>query len=399
METLFVKHDRLIANTSTAIVREMMNRVNWNARLMSIQGAKGVGKSTLLKQFVKLNYQTGDRSVLYCSADTVDMSRRTLVDLADEFVMNGGKRLIIDEIHKYDGWSREIKEIYELYPELKVIISGSSLLSLLAGDADLSRRCVKYNMSGLSFREALKFYEGLDFPIYKLEDILANPFELWEKVSSKCKPVEQFKKYLKNGYYPFYLEGKEDYYTKIEQIVNYVVEVELPLICKVDVANIRKIKALMSVISESVPYEVNANRLAAAIEIGRDTVIGYLKNLGDANLLNLLYSDKKSIGKLTKPDKVYLENTNLLYALSPSSVEIGTARETFAITHLDENHSVEYGKDKGDFKVDSKYHIEIGGKDKGFGQIADLPDSYIFADDIESPVGAKLPLWMLGFLY
>ncbi len=399
MEALFVKHDRLIANTSTEIVREMMNRVNWNARLLSIQGAKGVGKSTLLKQFVKLNYQTGDRSVLYCSADTVDMSRRTLVDLADEFVMNGGKRLIIDEIHKYDGWSREIKEIYELYPELQVIISGSSLLSLLSGDADLSRRCVKYNMSGLSFREALKFYEGLDFPIYKLEDILANPFELWEKVSSKCKPVEQFKKYLKYGYYPFYLEGKEDYFTKIEQIVNYVIEVELPLICKVDVANVRKIKALMSVISESVPYEVNANRLAAAIEIGRDTVIGYLKNLGDANLLNLLYSDKKSIGKLTKPDKVYLENTNLLYALSPSSVEIGTARETFAITHLSENHSVEYGKDKGDFKIDSKYHFEIGGKDKGFGQIADLPDSYIFADDIESPVGAKLPLWMLGFLY
>lgn len=399
METLFVKHDRLIANTSIAIVREMMNRVNWNAQLLSIQGAKGVGKSTLLKQFVKLNYPAGDRSVLYCSSDTVDMSRRTLVDLADEFVMNGGKRLIIDEIHKYENWSREIKEIYDLYPELKVIISGSSLLGLLAGDADLSRRCVKYTMSGLSFREALRFYEGLDFPVYKLEDILANPFELWEKVSSKFKPVEQFKKYLKYGYYPFYLEGKEDYFTKIEQIVNYVIEVELPLICKVDVANVRKIKALMSVISESVPYEVNANRLAAAIEIGRDTVIGYLKNLGDANLLNLLYSDKKSIGKLTKPDKVYLENTNLLYALSPSSVEIGTARETFAITHLSENHSVEYGKDKGDFKIDSKYHFEIGGKDKGFGQIADLPDSYIFADDIESPVGAKLPLWMLGFLY
>ena len=399
MDTLFVKHDRLIANTSTGIVREMMRRVNWNARLLSIQGAKGVGKSTLLKQFVKLNYRSGDRKVLYCSADTVDLSRRTLVDLANEFVMNGGERLIIDEIHKYDGWSREIKEIYDLYPELNVVISGSSLLSLLAGDADLSRRCVKYTMSGLSLREALRFYEGLDFPIYKLEDILANPFELWEKVSSRCKPVEQFKKYLKYGYYPFFLEGKEDYYTKIEQIVNYVIEVELPMICKVDVAYIRKIKALVSVISEDVPYEVNANRLSAAIEIGRDTVVGYLKNLGDANLFNLLYSDKKSIGKLTKPDKVYLENTNLLYALSPSSVAIGTARETFAITQLVENYNVEYGKDEGDFKVDSKYHIEIGGKDKSFNQIADMPDSYIFADDIESPVGAKLPLWMLGFLY
>jgi hypothetical protein len=171
------------------------------------------------------------------------------------------------------------------------------------------------------------------------------------------------------------------------------------LICKVDTAYIRKIKALVSIIAESVPYEVNANRLAAAIEIGRDTVVGYLKNMGDAKLLNLLYSDKKSIGKLTKPDKVYLENTNLLYALSPSSVEVGTARETFAISQLSEKHLVEYGKDKGDFKVNSKYHFEIGGKDKGFDQIADLPDSYVFADDIESPIGAKLPLWMLGFLY
>ena len=399
MDKLFAKHTRLIANTSLGIVREMMNRVHWDARLLSIQGAKGVGKSTLLKQFIKLNYKLEDRKVLYCSADTIDFSRRTLVDLAGEFVMNGGERLVIDEIHKYEGWSREIKEIYDLYPELKMIISGSSLLSLLAGDADLSRRCIKYTMSGLSFREALRFYENLVFPVWTLEDILARPYELWQSVAAQCKPVEQFKKYLQYGYYPFYLEDPLNYYTRIEQVFNYVMEAELPLICKVDTAYIRKIKALVSIIAESVPYEVNANRLAAAIEIGRDTVVGYLKNMGDAKLLNLLYSDKKSIGKLTKPDKVYLENTNLLYALSPSSVEVGTARETFAISQLSEKHLVEYGKDKGDFKVNSKYHFEIGGKDKGFDQIADLPDSYVFADDIESPIGAKLPLWMLGFLY
>lgn len=399
METLFAKHVRLIANTSLSIVRELMNRVHWDARLLSIQGAKGVGKSTLLKQFVKLNYQPGSRKVLYCSADTVDFSRRTLVDLAEEFVMNGGERLIIDEIHKYEGWSREVKEIYDLYPELKMIISGSSLLSLLTGDADLSRRCLKYTMSGLSFREALRFYKNLVFPVWTLEDILSHPYELWQSVAAQCKPVKLFKEYLQYGYYPFYLDDPISYYTRVEQAVNYVMETELPLICKVDVAYIRKIKALVSIIAESVPYEVNANRLAAAIEIGRDTVVGYLKNLGDAKLLNLLYSDKKSIGKLTKPDKVYLENSNLLYALSPSKVEIGTARETFAVTHLSENHFVEYGKEKGDFKVDSKYHFEIGGKDKGFNQIADLPDSYVFADDIESPLGAKLPLWMLGFLY
>ena len=294
MDTLFAKHDRLIANTSLDIVREMMNRVHWDARLLSIQGAKGVGKSTLLKQYIKLNYQPGDRKVLYCSADTIDFSRRTLVDLAGEFVMNGGERLIIDEIHKYEGWSHEIKEIYDLFPELKVIISGSSLLSLLAGDADLSRRCVKYTMSGLSFREALRFYEHIDLPVWTLEDILARPYELWQSVAAHCKPIQQFKKYLQYGYYPFYLEDPLDYYTRIEQVVNYVVETELPFICKIDVAYTRKIKALIAVIAEGVPYEVNANRLAAAIEIGRDTVVGYLKNLGDAKLLNLLYSGLKT---------------------------------------------------------------------------------------------------------
>ena len=399
MDSLFLKHDRLIAGTSTDIIREKMNHIHWDARLISILGAKGVGKSTLLKQFVKLNYASGDRHVLYCSADFVEFSRTTLVDLAGDFVMNGGERLIIDEVHKYPSWSKEIKEIYDLYPELKVIVSGSSLLSLLEGDADLSRRCLKYTMQGLSLRESLKFYKGIDFPVWSLEDILSRPHELWESVRAECRPVEQFKQYLQHGYYPFYLEGPADYYTRIEQIVDYIVETELPLICKVDVQYVRKIKALISIIAEQVPYEVNANRLAGAIEIGRDTVVTYLKNLADADVLNLLYSQAKSIGKLTRPDKAYLENPNLLYALSPSKVDIGTARETFAITHLSENHSVEYGKDKGDFLVDSKYRFEIGGKDKDFSQIADIKDSFVFADDFESPLCAKLPLWMLGFLY
>jgi len=399
MDILFQKHDRLIANTSTDIVRGIMNDIHWNARLICVQGAKGVGKSTLLKQFVKLNYKTGDRKVLYCSADTIDFSRRTLVDLAGEFAMNGGERLIIDEIHKNTSWSKEIKEIYDLYPELKVVISGSSLLSLFEGDADLSRRYVKYPMQGLSLRESMRFYYGIDLPVWSLEDILSRPFELWENLREKCRPVEMLKQYLQHGYYPFYLEGTEDYYTRIEQVVNYIIEVELPIICKVDVANIRKIKSLVSIIAGQVPYQVNANRLASAIEAGRDTVIEYLQDLNRADVFNLLYADTKSIGKLTKPDKVYLENPNLLYALCPSKVEIGTARETFAITHLSHGHNVEYGKESGDFKVDSKYHFEIGGKDKGFSQIADIPDSYVFADDIESPVGAKLPLWMLGFLY
>jgi len=403
MDTLFRKSDRLLANTCTDIVREKMGEIHWNSQLITIIGAKGVGKSTLIKQYLKLNYPPGDRRVLYCSADTVDFSTRTLVELAEEFVIQGGELLAIDEIHKYKpgttDWSREIKEIYELFPDLKMIVSGSSLLRLKEGDADLSRRAVKYTMPGLSFREALRFYHALSFPVWTLEEILAHPYDLWQMVSSKCKPVALFKEYLEKGYYPFLLEGEGEYYTKIEQVVNYIIETELPQICKVDVANVRKLQALIAMICSETPFELNANKIAAALEIGRDTVVEYLKYLGDAKVLNLLYSDKKRIGKLSKPDKVYLENPNILYALAPAKVEIGTLRETFAVDCLSEFHVVEYGKTQGDFKVDSKYTFEIGGRSKDFSQIAGMKDSYVFADDWDMPDGAKLPLWMLGFLY
>ena len=403
MDSLFRKSDRLLANTQTEIIRDKMNEIHWNAQLVTIMGAKGVGKSTLIKQYLKQKYRLGDHRILYCSADTVDFSMRTLVGLAEEFSIHGGELLAIDEIHKYKSgttdWSREIKEIHELYPDLKLIVSGSSLLRLREGDADLSRRAVKYTMPGLSFRESLRFYHGLEFKRWALDDILAHPYDLWQEVSSKCKPVVLFKEYLEKGYYPFLLEGEGEYYTKIEQVVNYIIEAELPQICKVDVANVRKLQALIALICSEVPFELNANKIAAAIEIGRDTVVEYLKYLGDAKVLNLLYSDKKKIGKLSKPDKVYLENPNILYALTPTKAEIGTLRETFAICSLSESHTVEYGKAQGDFKVDGNYTFEIGGRSKGFSQIAGVENSYIFADDWDMPDGAKLPLWMLGFLY
>ena len=403
MDTLYRKSNRLLANTSTDIVREKMDEIHWNAPLISIIGAKGVGKSTLIKQYLKQHFEPSDRRMLYCSADTVDFSTRTLVGLAEEFTIGGGELLVIDEIHKYKpgttNWSREIKEIYELFPSLKMIVSGSSLLRLKEGDADLSRRAVKYTLPGLSFREALRFYHGLSFPIWTLDDILAHPYDLWQTVSKKCKPVALFKEYLEKGYYPFLLEGEGEYHTKIEQVVNYIIETELPLICKVDVANVRKLQALVSMICSETPFELNANRIAAALEIGRDTVVEYLKYLGDAKVLNLLYSGTKKVGKLSKPDKVYLENPNIMYALAPTKVEIGTLREVFAVGSLSVSHTVEYGKAQGDFKIDGRYTFEIGGRNKNFTQIAGVKDSYIFADDWDMPDGAKLPLWMLGFLY
>ena len=403
MDALFRKHDRLLANTSMDVVRDQMGQIHWNAQIISIMGPKGVGKSTLLRQYIKKNYPIGDRRALYCSADSVDFSTRSLVELAEEFFINGGELLVVDEIHKYKAgtsdWSKEVKEIYELFPKLKMIVSGSSLLKLKEGDADLSRRAIKYTMPGLSFREALRFYHGLEFPKWTLEDILSHPLDLWDMVASKCKPIAYFKEYLEKGYYPFLLEGEDDYFIRIEQVINYIIETELPQICKVDVANIRKVQALIKLIAEEVPFELNANKLAGSLEIGRDTVVEYLKHLGDAKVLNLLYSDKKKMGKLAKPDKVYMENPNILYALAPDKADIGTVRESFAVNSLSESHLVEYGKIQGDFKVDSRYTFEIGGRSKDFSQIAGVPDSYIFADDWDIPDGAKLPLWMLGFLY
>lgn len=403
MDALFRKHDRLLANTSMDVVRDQMGQIHWNAQIISIMGPKGVGKSTLLRQYIKKNYPIGDRRALYCSADSVDFSTRSLVELAEEFFINGGELLVVDEIHKYKAgtsdWSKEVKEIYELFPKLKMIVSGSSLLKLKEGDADLSRRAIKYTMPGLSFREALRFYHGLEFPKWTLEDILSHPLDLWDMVASKCKPIAYFKEYLEKGYYPFLLEGEDDYFIRIEQVINYIIETELPQICKVDVANIRKVQALIKLIAEEVPFELNANKLAGSLEIGRDTVVEYLKYLGDAKVLNLLYSDKKKMGKLAKPDKVYMENPNILYALAPDKADIGTVRESFAVNSLSESHLVEYGKIQGDFKVDSRYTFEIGGRSKDFSQIAGVPDSYIFADDWDIPDGTKLPLWMLGFLY
>ena len=400
METLFRRHDQYIAKTPMDIVRETMQDIGWDSRLIAIVGARGVGKSTLMRQYVKLNFEPYDRSVLYCSLDSVYFSTHTVIELAEGFVAGGGRRLMLDEVHKYDGWSREIKEIYELYPELKIVLSGSSLLHILNADADLSRRCVRYSMYGLSFREFLRFYKGLDFGRCSLETILSDNARLCAEVNAGCRPLMLFDEYLEYGYYPFYSENASDYHIKIGQVVNFVIDVELPLLRRVDVANLRKIKALVGIIASGVPYELDASKLAKAVGTGRDTVVEYLRHLSDARIFNLLYSGAKSIGKLTRPDKVYLENSNLLYALSSETVEIGTARETFAVSQLNNGGcQVEYGRHGGDFMVDGKYTFEVGGKDKGYAQIAGIGNSYILSDDIETPLGNRLPLWLLGFLY
>ena len=399
MDSLFLKQERLLAQTSIGIVRELMTKIHWDNRLFAIRGSRGVGKTTLMLQYIKLNYTPGSREVLYCALDSIYFSNHTLLDLAEKFYLQGGKHLFLDEVHKYPAWSKELKEVYDLYPSLRVVFSGSSLLNILNADADLSRRCLPYNMFGLSFREFLMFYKNIQFPVISLQEVLQGASDICREVNERCRPVQMFKEYLQDGYYPFFTGNREDYYMNIENVVNLILEQEMPLLCGVDPAYIRKLKALLGILASSVPYEVDITKLAGIIGLTRNSVITYLQNLNRAELLKLLYSDLASVKKMQKPDKIYLQNPNLLYAIASTSVQIGTARETFAVNQLAVNHEVEYGRTQGDFVVDRKYTFEIGGADKTFKQIADLPDSFVLADDIEYATGKKLPLWIVGMTY
>lgn len=389
-----------MAVTSTAIVRELMNKIHWNNRLIAIRGSRGVGKTTLMLQYIKLNYAPGSRDALYCTLDSIYFSRHTLLDLVEQFYLQGGKHLFLDEVHKYPTWSRELKEIYDLYPSMRVVFSGSSLLNILNADADLSRRCLPYNMFGLSFREFLMFYKQIQFPVFSLEEVLHDAGDICRAMNERCRPVQMFKEYLQDGYYPFFTGNREDYYMNIENVVNLILEQEMPLLCGVDPAYIRKLKALLGILASSVPYEVDITKLAGIIGLTRNSVITYLQNLNRAELLNLLYSDLTSVKKMQKPDKIYLQNPNLLYAIASAAVQIGTARETFVVNQLSAaNYEVEYGKSQGDFVVNHTYAFEVGGADKTFKQIADVPNSFVLADDIEYATGKKLPLWVVGLMY
>ena len=398
MEALFKKHKMLISQINTGIVREMMHSVNWEKQLVAIRGSRGVGKTTLIRQYIKQKFGISAGEALYCVMDSMYFANHTLLELAEQFHLMGGTHLFLDEVHCYPTWSREIKEIIDLYPNMKITFTGSSLIQILNADADLSRRVLSYTMEGLSFREYLQFYKGIHIPVYSLEDILTNYDDICAETNKLCHPQPLFEEYLRVGYFPFYDGDEEEYYSRIENVIDFIVGQELPQFCGVDPANTRKVKALIQFLADSVPYELNIAKLSARLELNKNTVLSYINSLGRAELLMLLYSDSKTITRLQKPDKIYLHDPNMFYALGFGE-KIGTIRECFLINQLSVNHTVEYGKEQGDFIIDGNITIEVGGPDKTFVQVANIPNSYIFADRIELPVGKKLPLWMAGLVY
>lgn len=398
METLFKKHHLLISQVSSYIIRDAMNAIKWEKQLVGIRGSRGVGKTTLMRQYIKMNYGVQAGEALYCLMDSLYFSSHSLLEMAERFHLMGGRHLFLDEVHKYPTWAKEVKEIIDLYPNMKVTFTGSSLLRILNADADLSRRVLSYDLAGLSFREYLRFYHKIDLPFFKLEEILTDADAICENVCRVCHPQPLFEAYLKAGYYPFFDGDEDDYQNRIENVVNFIIDQEMTELCGVDPANTRKLKAMMMFLCNNVPYEVNIAKLAAYLELNKATVLSYLSGMSRAELLHLLYSSNMSVTKMQKPDKIYIHNPNILYALA-SVEKIGTIRECFFVNQLSKDHTVEYGKANGDFIVDGRITIEVGGKDKSFDQIADITNSYIFGDEMEFPVGKKLPLWLAGFLY
>lgn len=401
MDKLFERHDEYISTVSTDFVRGYINKIDWTIRLIAIKGPKGVGKSTLMQQYIKLNFAPDDRHVLYCSADTNYFTTHTLVDTADRFCKLGGRYLFIDEIHKYENWSREIKEIYDLHRDLHIVISGSSLLQINDGQTDLSRRLTEYLMPGLSFREYLCMEKGIHIDSITLDDLLSSPNRFCIEVKKLCHPLEHFGDYLKAGYYPFYFENKRIYQSRIESVINYIIDSELTKFRSLEVGNCRNIKALLQILSQIVPYEVDISKLSRTIGIQRPTTLKYLKHLEEAALIRRLFTHLDTISDLQKPDKILLDNSNLLYTLSDTPPEIGTVRETFFCNQLHSaEHRVEYGGIKtGDFRIDRDLIVEVGGPDKSFKQVQGETNAFIAVDDIDSATARRIPLWAFGFLY
>lgn len=398
MEELFNRYQRISQKIQTDFVRSFMQEVNWNARLIGIKGARGVGKTTLLLQYLKINFTDNMALTLYVSLDSFAFRGKTLLGLADEFVRNGGKHLFLDEVHKYPNWAQELKNIYDDYSELQIVFTGSSLLEILNSRADLSRRVVIYHMQGLSFREYIMLETGIYFAPLTLESILKDHLHLAGLINAKIKVFPHFEKYLKQGYYPFYREELDLYEHRVEEVINMMLEIELPLLRGMDIGLVPKIKQLLVIISESVPFVPNIVNLSQKIEIHRTTLMSYLFYLQELGLTYHLLKEARGSVRLQKPAKIYLENTNLMYVLSSFSANRGNVRETFFANQVGYKHKISY-HEKTDFLVDNTYAFEIGGKDKSKKQMTGIENAYIVSDEIEYGYQNKIPIWLFGFLY
>lgn len=389
MERLYEFFYRKLKNTPVEFFRYKYNQIKWESRAFGLVGPRGVGKSTMLLQYIKQNLDTKD--TLYVSADNLYFAEHKLVDLADRFVKMGGKHLFIDEIHKYEGWSRELKQIYDSYDDLQIVISGSSILDIYKGMADLSRRMPIYEMQGLSFREYLRLFHGIDVPVYSLKDILTHK----AVISGVEHPLPLFHDYLKRGYYPF---GRDaEFEIELMQVINQTMEIDIPMHIKTNISVGRKLKSLIMVVSKSVPFKPVMQKLADVTGISRNDIPDYLIYMERAGMISQLRNATGGLRGLGKVEKLYLDNTNLIYTLALERADIGNVRETFFMNQTRVCNDVR-SSDISDFEIDGKV-FEIGGWKKGQKQIESADDGYIVKDDIESGYANVIPLWAFGLNY
>ena len=388
-------HSR-ISQTTLDFKRYLHARINWDARVIGIKGERGVGKTTLLLQRIKEKYDTPDEA-FYMSLDHYWFQSHSLQDLVDFLYRRGITELYIDEVHKYPGWSTILKTLVDQYADLRIVYTGSSMLEIDHSKVDMSRRQTIYTLKGMSFREFLEYEGILRMDVVSLEMLLGSHAAIAMEIVPKTKILKQFETYLRCGVYPFYKDAGADTLPRLKEVVNLVVESDLPAVEKISWATIDKCKKLFMVIAEKVPLQPNVDRLAVSLGTTRDTLLSLMYKLDKAEVLDLLTVELKNYKRLVNPAKIYLGNTNLMYAFTPR-IDVGTLRETFFLDQLGSVGTVQMPR-HGDFLVDGKYLFEVGGSDKSFTQIADMPDSYLAVDGIETGYGARIPLWMFGLLY
>ena len=396
MLRLFEISDRLLSHLNFHSYRYLYDKIAWDDRLIMIKGARGVGKTTMLLQRCKENGDGG----LYVSLDQLYFNEHTITEVADYHYKHGGTHLYLDEVHLYPrlNWEREIKNIYDSYPELHIVFTGSSLLHLNTKVADLSRRIAVYDLRGLSFREYLNFSGNYDFKPRVLGDLLSNHRAIASKVSTQLRVIGEFEKYLKQGYYPFFMDCSEiTYYQRVERLVLSVIDVDIPAVADIEFETRQKLRKLLVVLAEQVPFVPNMTNLSRDVEVTRNQLMKLFSLLSQAAILRTLSDPGTQPKRAAKPEKILFDNPSVMQALGIIH-KIGTVRESFVASMLSVCGEL-YAAKEGDFLLDRKYLFEVGGKNKGFSQIADRPDSYFIADNIETGFGNKIPAWLLGFLY
>lgn len=397
MDKIIEKSIKSVQSVHFPHQRDVIGKINWDWRMNGIVGARGTGKTTLLLQRLQQLNKDG-HEVLYIRLDDIYFADHRIYDVADSFRKNGGEYLYLDEVHKYSGWARELKNIYDSIPELKLVFSGSSIIELTKQDADLSRRALMYEMTGLSFREYLFLANVREFPIYTSTEILKDHVPIASGIVRQIPVLKHFATYLKSGFYPYFLEPERDYFTTLEQIIRTVMETDLRFIENFDIAQSKKMLVLLKVIAASVPFKPNISKISEKTGLHRQTVLQYFQYLEKARMIKLVNQPERYLSRLQKPDKIFLDNPNLFYALNHEMVNTGNLRETFALNQLSVNHEV-FLHEQADFLVDHKFVIEIGGKNKDTRQVRDFDNSYVFQDDMEIGYHNRIPLWLLGFLY